>query len=1265
MMSVLTAMGVVSAGIVPVSAQMSPVRRGVGAAEARRDGGQVRRDISLDKGWRSIADEKDSNAFRGFEGPGYQDKRWRSVDLPHNWDAYGGYRRLRHGNLHGYAWYRRSFRIGGDGFGRGRLVKGLEKDRRVFLWFEGVGSYATVWVNGILVGRHAGGRTSFTLDITDALKPAGVINWLAVRADHPAGILDLPWVCGACSDERGFSEGSQPMGIFRPVHLITTSVIRIQPFGVHIWNDTAVSDQTASLFLETEIKNYGRDVAEVSVINRLVDSNGAVAAIGRSRQVLPTGETKLVRQDFAQILHPHLWSVDHPYLYTLVTELWARGRLVDRVNTPYGIRCIHWPDMGGAAAHVFLLNGKPVFINGIAEYEHMLGKSHAFTAAEIRARVLEIKAAGFNAFRDAHQPHNLLYQQYWDKEGVLWWPQLSAHIWYDSPAFRKNFLTLLTEWVKERRNSPSLVLWGLQNESKLPADFAKECVDLIRQLDPTASSQRKVTTCNGGSGTDWDVPQNWTGTYGGDPSTYADDLRKQVLVGEYGAWRTLDLHTEVGAGGAVAQTSGAAVSRAALGTAGAKTGNDEDHMTALMETKIRLAATVKDLVAGHFAWLFSSHDNPGRVQSGEGWRDLDRIGPVNYKGLFTSWGEPLDAYYMYRSNFVSSYTFPMVYIVSHTWPDRWTAPGKKSGIVVYSNCDEVELFNDVHALSLGRRRRGGIGTHFQWDSVDIRYNVLYAVGYVKGKAVAKDMIVLHHLPAAPQFSARSWAGRPSPKISITAGQPGYHYLYRVNCGGPDYKDIQGNVWMADRHLVTTGDGGWGSRSWTDDYPGLPSFFASQRRTADLIAGTMDAPLFQDFRYGLDRLVYAFPVQDGDYLLELYFTEPWFGVGGGMDCTGWRLFDVAVNDKVVLHDLDIWKEAGHDRAMKKTIAVKVSGGQLVLSFPHVAAGQAILSAIAIATRKRGVVAAPPSRGLINGLKVKDPAMAKKWSVQSWLDTGQPQFAGDGIAGDSIADGGIASGAVADGAIAGSSPYFSSLPPKLYGAEWIRGPEHMTASSNGVGEKAGEIKPGDTLVTFRVAKESDVYISLDARVTERPVWLKDYERTDMQIENDGNKGNIFQVYRKRWPAGPTIWLGGNGRLPGGISSGLPDMYTVIACPVTMLEPAYDSKPVTTYKAAKARVSGDTVEWDLSVGVADTYSLTIKYRYLPVAAGQGVLELRMVDGTLLKKDSVTLLSTPATKWNYLNSSTGTMINAGHYTVRLIAALHEGGRADELQVQ
>ena len=192
----------------------------------------------------------------------------------------------------------------------------------------------------------------------------------------------------------------------------------------------------------------------------------------KAKKILKAGEVNTVSQQFTDVRNVQLWSLEKPYLYRVITEVWTGGKLIDKTQTPYGIRWISWPIGRNNNDNRFYLNGKPVFINGIAEYEHLMGKSQAFEAEEIKARVMQVKAAGFNAFRDAHQPHNLAYQQYWDKMGILWWPQYSAHIWYDSPEFRANYKALLVDWVKERRNSPSVILWGLQNESKLPADFA-------------------------------------------------------------------------------------------------------------------------------------------------------------------------------------------------------------------------------------------------------------------------------------------------------------------------------------------------------------------------------------------------------------------------------------------------------------------------------------------------------------------------------------------------------------------------------------------------------------------------------------------------------------------------------------------------------------------------------------------------------------------------------------------------------------------------
>lgn len=1145
--------------------------------------GAVRSVYSLKAEWVSMASDDEMDG-EGFENPSYPTEEWKLVNVPHNWDRYDGYRRLRHGNRHGYAWYRKTFRI-----------KDLPIQKRYFLFFEGVGSYATVFLNGEKVGAHAGGRTSFTIDVTDQMDLQGD-NLLAVRADHPAFIEDLPWVCGGCSSEYGFSEGSQPMGIFRPVHLVVTDPVRVEPFGVHVWNDTTVTAQEATVHIATTLKNYGSKQAQIVVNHLLKDADGVVVTQVSAPLQLAPDELKKIELQPPVFGEVQLWSTTSPYLYTLTTEIHENGQLIDMVETPYGIRWIKWHS-GADGTRQFYLNGQPVFINGTAEYEHNMGLSHAFTAEMVASRVSQIRSAGFNAFRDAHQPHNFRYQHGWDSLGVLWWTQMAAHIWYDTPEFRKNFKQLLREWVKERRNSPSVILWGLENESTLPTDFAQECTQIIREMDPTSPTQRLVTTCNGGAGTDWDVPQNWTGTYGGNPGRYGQDVVRQQLVGEYGAWRTLDWHTE-----------GGFDQKGVL---------SEDRMTLLMEQKIRLADSIKVQTCGHFQWIFTSHENPGRNQSGEAFRGLDRVGPVNYKGLLSPWGEPTDAFYMYRANYAPKETEPMVYLVSHTWPNRWTAPGLKDSVVVYSNCEEVELFN--HGESLGRQMHPGFGHHFQWDRVHVETNLITALGYVNGRVVAQDQAIFHHLPEDPSLTERA-----DREVRL-ANETHRNYLYRVNCGGPEYVDSNGNVWSADVHR--TSEDRWGSSSWTDGFEGLPAFYASERRTFDPIGNTPDEKLFQTFRYGMDQLRFHFPVPDGSYDVELHFIEPWYGTGGGLDCTNWRNFDVAINEEVVLRDVDVWKEVGHDQALIKRVESRVTGGVLTIHFPQIKSGQAIISAISISSADKKLQAASSPEPLIqftNGTR------------KAWLDWGDQAFADRDWA-------------------------FQYLPPELFGTDWIQ--TNVDAWP-------------DTLL-LELSDEADVYVAFP-KGEHVPEWLHTYDALGYQVVLAGAEKSDYELYRKRMAAGLRC------------AFDPPDQkelaYLVFVKAVDRLEPPYDLKRKVPYDEDVAILQTDglivekkmglgcvtltgnevqKVSWPISTGVADYHAIHFKYSNETGEQLGSKVHLMAADGTLMQSSPVIFSETPVGKYREITIFTESMINAGAYHVQLVSVGAKGLSIRGIRVQ
>ncbi len=777
-----------------------------------------RRVYTLDSGWQAVCFPE--------EKARYGDSIVQhNVQLPHNFDDYFGARQLLHGNLHGDARYDIEFSLPLpsmeylDQMGLPALHHRLR--------INGAGSYLTVVLNGdTLCSHQPAGRVVTTLPIR---KLRFGNNKLTIICHHPSRITDLPWVCGGCSTEWGFSEGSQPLGLFRSVELEEFSDLCFDPFGVHVWSNAAHD----TLFVESELSNVGdKNYRNVQLLVKLqmISQPDSVLSGQMIEFKCKRGTQKIIRQEIPLPFKPESWSPGHPALYQVITELWCfdpinnRRSISDREVTEFGFRNIQW-------GRQLLVNREPVFVNGVCEYEHAFGHSHALTDKEIDARMLLLTRLGYNALREAHQPHNLRYVRDCNRLGVLNWTQFSAHIWYDTPAFRENFKTLLRQWVKERRNNPSIVLWGLQNESTLPADFARECADIIREMDP--ESGRLVTTCNGGSGTDWNVIQNWSGTYGGDLYNYANELKQdhQLLNGEYGAWRTLGLHDT-------------------LTVFNSKAPHSEEKFALLLGSKMQQAESVKDSVCGHFQWLMYSHDNPGRWQPDEALRLIDKVGPFNYKGLFSPWGQPTD--------FARS------------------------------------LLHDTLEH--------------------------YEVGEKAG-----------------------W---------LLRGTPGMVYLYRLNCGGDSLTDSQGQFWMGDDTRISSS---WAQRKeFAADSlcPVLASQGVTEGPVAVAYPGEMpyrlpdaDQPLVRTFRWGRGDLKFTFPIDKTvPYNVEIFSVEPW------ANSVGQRSYNITINDVDYAPELDIYRVCkGRNLLIRSTIRLSnLNQDSLIISFPHVQVGQAVVSAIAIST-----------------------------------------------------------------------------------------------------------------------------------------------------------------------------------------------------------------------------------------------------------------------------------------------------------------------------
>ena len=93
-------------------------------------------------------------------------------------------------------------------------------------------------------------------------------------------------------------------------------------------------------------------------------------------------------------------------------------------------------------------------------------------------------------------------------------------------------------------------------------------------------------------------------------------------------------------------------------------------------------------LTGAAYWPFKDFSTPVRPEN--------PVPYVNQKGVIERDFTPKESYYVFQSYWT---TEPMVHIYGHSWPVRWGNQGDRKEILVYSNCDEVELF--VNGVSQG------------------------------------------------------------------------------------------------------------------------------------------------------------------------------------------------------------------------------------------------------------------------------------------------------------------------------------------------------------------------------------------------------------------------------------------------------------------------------------------------------------------------------------------------------------------------------------
>jgi beta-galactosidase len=404
---------------------------------------------------------------------------WRRVDLPHSFSQPFF---LGTGFYVGHGWYRKHLELPAADIGR-----------RVTLEFDGVFQDAVIWVNGHKAGRHVGGYTGFSVDITPHVKAGR--NLLAVHVNNVWNARVAPR-----AGEHVFSGG-----IYRNVRLVVTDPVHVAWYGTFV-TTPHVSDERATVRVQTEVRNERAGDAKVALVSEVLDAAGKRVAVQRSERVVPAAVTVTVDQTLPDIARPRLWSPDRPHLYRMVSRLYVAGKPVDRFETPFGIRTLRFTADKG-----FFLNGKHLYMIGANVHQDHAGWSDGVTDGAARRDVQMVKDAGFNFIRGSHYPHSPAFSKATDEIGLLFWSE--APFWgiggfgadgswlssayppdpADRPEFEASVLQQVEEMVRIHRNHPSIVVWSASNEpffTKGEAmdamrDFLKREVAVFHRLDPT------------------------------------------------------------------------------------------------------------------------------------------------------------------------------------------------------------------------------------------------------------------------------------------------------------------------------------------------------------------------------------------------------------------------------------------------------------------------------------------------------------------------------------------------------------------------------------------------------------------------------------------------------------------------------------------------------------------------------------------------------------------------------------------------------------
>ncbi|MBS7458594.1 DUF4982 domain-containing protein [Coralloluteibacterium stylophorae] len=678
-----------------------------------------------------------------FVQAAFDDGDWQQVTLPHDWaiagpfiadGPHGGMGRLP---SWGIGWYRRTLDIPAGDAGRS-----------IFLDVDGAMSYSTVWLNGRLVGGWPYGYTSFRLDLTPHVRPGGP-NQLAIRLDNPPA--SARWYPGG--------------GLYRDVWLVKTAPVHVAHWGAHV-TTPEVSAERARVHLDLTIDNDGTAAARVegsTTIHELgADGRRGDAVVARiAPAALRIGAGGSARTGGSVVIErPRLWGpppTQVPHRYVAVTTLARDGRIVDRIETPFGIRGLRFdPDTG---VHV---NGERIVIRGVNNHHDLgaLGAAFNLRAAERQLEIL--RDMGANAIRMAHNPPAPELLELTDRMGFLVVDEI-FDVW-ERKKTPLDFHLVFPEWhepdlramVRRDRNHPSVVLWSIGNEvgeqytGEEGAAIGRRLHAIVREEDPTrpttasmnwakpdmpfASAFDVVSLNYQGEGIRQDpefegtdrirTPPQYDAFHAAFPDKVVMSSETASALSSRGVY-LFPVSPEVSAPVRDGRGGDSTIRQVSA---------YELHAVDFGSTadKVFAALDRHPFVAGEFVWT-------GFDYLGEPTPYYDSRS--SYSGIVDLAGFAKDRFWLYQSRWRPD--LPMAHILPHwTWPGR---EGEVTPVHVFTSGDEAELF--VDGVSQGRKKKGAYEYRLRWDDVVYRPGSLRVQAYRDGRPWAEARVETAGEPA--------------------------------------------------------------------------------------------------------------------------------------------------------------------------------------------------------------------------------------------------------------------------------------------------------------------------------------------------------------------------------------------------------------------------------------------------------------------------------------------------------------------------------------